>query len=372
VAWTDRYLDLSAGTNGDGLASSTPWNSFANAVTGLGTISAPMRVRVRGSGSLAANLSLNTAGTSGGNPLWWAGCDASWDILGEASDPLTGYPSLAAGTHQISITAGFQAFSYLAITGSATATNTVDCLTGTDMRFRRVSVTQTGTGSASVAFRLNAQRSLLLGCAFSATSSATSCLFVAGAGGDSAVVGCTVAGGNDGMAVQARALCAFNVVIGAAQDGISLINFAGAHLFANTVRAPGRDGIRVANAGTSIGNNLIVAANGAGAHPINFTGTATSGLNAFANGWFNVTNNSINGLVEQYHPFGIGLLASDPLADAAGGDYALASGSAAIGGGVPAQFLGLPSTLASADLGAAQQGGGGGGIFRRLARSIGV
>lgn len=371
MAWTEKYLDLSLGSGGDG-SSGTPWGSYADAVTGLGTPSGPTMVRVKGSGTLGAALTLNTAGTAA-NPVWWRGCNSSFVAIAD-TDTTTTRPPLACGIYPVTVSGAFQVLSHLDIAGAQTANaNSQLLVSGSNCLLYRCRVENTLASTNGRGLRLTGSDSRLVGCRIIGHTSGTYALNLAGS--RIAVLGCAIRGGITGIDAGATSglIFACSVRGVGSGDGIE-ISAAGALALNNTIYAPGRDGIRTSQA-CVVANNVV---SGAGGYGYNYTGSSSISPLFLANGFYNCTSGGFaSGITEDfrlYDPGTAGLLAGDPFTDAAVTDLSLTTHAKALG--FPG-FFEDESFAGYLDLGAVQReeptgGGGGSAIYRRRMHTLGV
>ena len=127
MLYTEYFLDLSAGSNGSGLSQGSPWNTVANAISGLTTIfggttaTGLSRVNVTGTRAMTTTaVAFSVAGTAA-FPLVWRGYAVTPGDLDD--DPATAGPSLTFTTVGVTVSASNQVFQNLDFTSAIASGN---------------------------------------------------------------------------------------------------------------------------------------------------------------------------------------------------------------------------------------------------------
>lgn len=207
MAWTERYCRADAPGGGDGTTNTNAgahaaW-TLAEAITNAAS---GMKINVVQAGGTFSNTTTNrvfgTAGTATA-PIWWAGCNAAEDDI--YTTPSLAKPSITFTTGQFQISAGFQLFTNLSISGAQTVAGGgvlhMTAAAGTQgVNFDRVRVENTAANSNSRAvYTDNSMPISWSRCWFKATSTAAAVIdLTAGTGSPRhAFLGCATEGGGD-------------------------------------------------------------------------------------------------------------------------------------------------------------------------------
>ena len=350
------YLDLSAGSNGSG-TSGSPWNSFANAVTGLASTTAgPTKVFVKGSQTLSGALAISpvysgSTAVTATTPVWWCGTDPSWTDLGNTGGTGT-KPTLTCSTYQVTIPIGYQYFTNLSFTSAYTGSGGCVYFIGVNCRVIRCRLVGTAANANCMPFQNASTSNTILALSyFSATSTASWAVGLA----SGLFVGNVVIGGVSGIYNNAvNSVTAFNIFSSQASYGIQATSTIGFNTTCfNTIYNSGTDSIRITSVtgGGAIFGNAI--SNGtANTNGINSSAGTNGLVTVFGNGFYQQTNLT-SGLVDPSLNFW-------PISDTApsfvapgSNNFQLATGSAFRQAGLPGAFEDI-SLLGYPDLGAVQ------------------
>lgn len=362
MAWTDYYLDLAAGSNGTG-TSGSPWNTWANAATGMSTISVATRLNVKGNVSTGSvTFSPSTSAATG--PLWIRGCDSSWNPIGEtqSGQPTTTMTSNGSFTCQ----SQWIVWTGLAWTGSSTgAIFTMSGGAGGRQHFDRCSFTNTGTGANSYAFSGGANTGVMTRCSVSAsTTTATYALSAT----SFYAYDCIFSGGATGTVRSSSTALFLSGCVLKNIAGTGVLTNAGSQAviyrcsFLGNANSKGID----LTTGTGLNHIFDCVFSGFSGTGVAISSSATSGLNALLrnNRFYNCATN-ISGIIESFQlgpDDGSSALAGDPFTSST--DFTPTS--YITGGGTPGVFQGQSFTSYPASGAVQPSSAGGGAVLSRV------
>lgn len=354
MAWTEYFVDLSAGVNGTG-TSGSPWNSWANAVSGLTTAfggttaTGPTLVHVKGNATLSGNATMNLDGTAA-NPICWKGYVTTTGDLDILSSEPANRPATNCQGNVFDASGGdYQQFVNLAFTGTRGG-NTVTMTTTS--RAVNCSFESTATSANGVAC---GTLGLAVNCLFKANAASANANY-GWSGAAGVFLGCTF----DGAKTQLLAATSYIAAVGCifrngAGKGIYHNSANGLLISGCTFDAITGNAIEI-NAQPTTGFGIVanVAGRNCGALLVC---NSTMNLMTGKLRYYNCGATPISGVVEGTGwPFALDNAAesSDPFVNAANGDYDLVAAALARHAALPLYFPGLASTANYLSCGAAQ------------------
>jgi hypothetical protein len=377
MAWTERYVrsDAAGGGNGTTTANSggTGAWTLAEAITNE---AAGMRLNVR-AGTYASTTTSRALAAAGSEtaPIWWRGCDTSFNPVADTSSSGTAgtdIPAFTFTTGQFSVTGAHHRLSNLAVSGACTSSSGQALLNAASIRSIGCRYTNTASNADARALTHGSSGSSchFIRCYFSASTSTVDKM-VRSAGANAIYHGCVFSGGTVGVALESSATFLHCVFTG--QTGDCIIIPAQAVDISNCSFYGGSGhGINI----SSVATGVLIAS----CHFENFTGaskyaiTNSSGANTHlvtrvSNSYYNCTGYE-NGFGDASPIFDRGVLGATGFTNAAGGDFSAATTLKAIG--FPGPFENTSAYLGYLDNGAVQRqepaGGGGGTSGGFLAR----
>lgn len=370
MAWTERYVRADAAGSGDG---TTDTNSGANGAwtlaEGIANAAAGYRMNVRAGtyANTTTDRTFSAAGTTGA-PIWWRGFTSTpGDLDARPTVPRTvgtDIPHITFSTGVATFSGAHQIVSGLSflVTG-AIAASAVNA-TGGHYHFQRCRFEHQYAHSNARAFRHASFGNLaLVECYAKATSSAR-VLFLDDQ--RAMVWGCYIEGGLDGLWQFNGALQAyFNIFDSQASNAITNLSTNPGQVFGNTIYNPAGHGVVFTPASTEMGaiaNNLFHTVTGSGKNGIYGGASSVSNVRRWGNAYYNVTTPEAG--VGDSPDFDRVTLGSDPLEDAANGDFRMKTSAGSYQTASPGLFEGL-SVRSYGSIGSmipdAPAGGGGGG-----------
>lgn len=364
MSWTEKYLDLSAGSNGSG-TSGSPWNTWANAMTGLGAISAATRLNVKGTASGVSAITFNPGGTSIGVPLWIRGYNTT---IGDCSADfsLTRPSTAMASGNRINISTPYIIFDSLTFSGDYEFTGLLYVTASGPIRMFNVKSVNVFNGTAAAGCaHSGGYGGVYNGCHFEAHSGANGAFSVFGL---ATIAGSFLKGGAAGIYVDGSGtagLIAMRSILKGATYGINVAvatNLRFLVVDGCTVYNPSSDGIRIAGVlpdlcSASISNMILDTVGGYGVKNTSGTTNGLIGLDAML--FHSITSGQCNGFVDDASTDDGSARdtktdSSSPFAAAGSDDFSVVSGSNAKATGFPGTFD--PSTTVGyLDRGAAQR-----------------
>lgn len=352
ATWSEKYVDLSAGSNGSG-TSGSPWNSFDNAVTGLGTVSVPIRVNVKGAQTTAtgANIGINPAGVAQDKVVWWRGYLTTIGDLD--NDFVSQRPKLTVQTGvRVNFTSAWQRVSNIEFTGNYDFSGLLRPTGSGPYKFVNLKITNVSANAAAaavgVAIAANAAVTFN-GCHLTANAAAsgvidliTGALYCNGCILDGGIA--AVFMGNTGNSYNCT-IC--NTVLHGTTYGINCANTTTRTLILNgcTFFNPSSDAVRVGvtiDAGIVVIDNCLFSTVG-GYGVKNTSGTDTGMWEIDCPDYYSLTSGQTNGLTDDAatgdgSARAIQTESADPLVNAGAGDYTPKSTSNAIANAYPGVF----------------------------------
>lgn len=358
MAWTERYVRDDAAGSGDGTTNTNSgangaW-TFAEMITNA---AAGHRVNIRAGtyANTTTNRTVNNAGSTT-SPIWFRGFNTTPGDL-ETNPSLT-KPVISFTTGRLTWSGGFQLITGLDMQGAATAGSQV-VVSGGNTFFARNRVTCTGTNANSGALSVNSGGGVrIVNCTATATSSASQTCF---SGVGATWLGNVINGGGDGLVHSSgTSIFAGNIFNDNGASGFRLSATSLAFMIiGNTFYSPANDGIRFDSAP---GNGIVIS---------NLFSGCTYGINnntgggniatvaLYQNSYYNMASGQISGFGDWPDLFSVTEV-SDPLTNAAGGDFSLVSGSLSYAAGLGSYWENLASTLGYGSIGAVQRAASGG------------
>ncbi len=338
AAWTERYVDAAAAGGGDGTTTATSgangaW-TLAEAATAANTAGG-MRVNIK-AGTYANTTNSRTFADTDGlatAPIWFRGYNTTPGDI-DSNNALT-KPVITFTTGQFGITADFQWFSNLDISGACTTSGGQVNVSsgGADCKLWRVRSENTAANSNSRGATIGGARTRVYGGWFKATSSAAA--FYLGAANCKAF-GCVTEGGSVGMTVTGGGNSVVDCVIDSpGGDGINC-DSSGFDLSNNSIYNAGGDGIEVSGASTggAILNNIIDTWSG---YAVNASTSSNCNIDLINNAYRGTGSGTLNQIYESEN-WGSVTESAIPFTNAGSDDFTLKSTAGSKGTGFPGAF----------------------------------
>lgn len=338
AAWTERYVDASAAGGGDGTTTATSgangaW-TLAEAATAAST-SSGMRVNIKAGTYANTTTSLTFSDTDAvaTAPIWFRGYNTTPGDI-DSDNTLT-KPAITFTTGQLVISADFQWFSNLNISGACTTSGGQVSVSsgGGDCRFRRIRVENTAANANSRAMTFAGSRCRLVGGWLKATSSAP-VLYLPAVQAN--VLGCVIEGGSNGVTIVNTAVVIAHCVIDSpAADGINC-DSSGLVVVNNSIYNAGGDAIEVTVGTVSslIANNIIDTWAG---YAINSSGAVSANISLVNNAYRGTGSGTLNQVYESEN-WGSVTESDIPFTNAGSDDFTLKSTASSKGTAFPGAF----------------------------------